>query len=305
MKHASFQADAPVVPQHCQKLVLLAAAAITMATARALDSATTEDPRMVKATYHFNLKRGKGLLVCEAYLERLTNTRFTSPPFCGIPENDAIQGFTKLNRTPLTDDEVERLFPKIVGFTIEGKKLTNVSKEEISLVRGTFGDVWSAWRYVPEVNVDNTGKPYNVIIWQGPDAATFDYHCGDVGHVGPTQELVIERPQQLAFVLTDNNQNIDEEKTWELFGDRSRQVYVDRGETHVFPGFEPIADTIDLFKFRGLYYIAGFNYRTFGSYEGIPEDPSLRGALSVFLRKDGQTRQVCEFNMTGTLLDTR
>jgi hypothetical protein len=67
--------------------------------------------------YLFKLTKGAGTPVCEAFLQRLNTTKYLRPPSCGIPENDSIPGFSKLNRVMLTKDEVERLWSHVLWFT--------------------------------------------------------------------------------------------------------------------------------------------------------------------------------------------
>ena len=75
-------------------------------------SLETREPRY----YTFDLTKGNGIPVCEAYLQRLNNTDFQNMPYCGRPEDDSVPGFTRLNRVPLYAERIYRLLPKILGF---------------------------------------------------------------------------------------------------------------------------------------------------------------------------------------------
>jgi len=55
--------------------------------------------------YHFQLTKGAGTPVCDAYLERLNTTEYKKPPYCDRPESNAVKGFTKLNRVRLSPKE--------------------------------------------------------------------------------------------------------------------------------------------------------------------------------------------------------
>jgi hypothetical protein len=50
--------------------------------------------------YPFKLTKGRGIPVCEAYLQRLNSTLYSTPPFCGRPENNSVPGFEALTRVP-------------------------------------------------------------------------------------------------------------------------------------------------------------------------------------------------------------
>jgi hypothetical protein len=55
------------------------------------------------------------------------------------------------------------------------------------------------------------------------------------------------------------------------------------------------------FKYQDLYYFEAFYSEWTGDIEGKRiEGPSLVNTLAVFLRKDGLTQQVCEYQMSET-----
>ncbi len=70
-------------------------------------AATTSDNPQNGQTYHFTLIQGKGSAVCEAYLKRLNTADYsTTPPYCNIPEETQVPGFTPLHRVQLTAEEI-------------------------------------------------------------------------------------------------------------------------------------------------------------------------------------------------------
>jgi hypothetical protein len=64
-------------------------------------------------------------------------------------------------------------------------------------------------------------------------------------------------------------------------------------------GFRPVARSIGIFKYRKLYYLDGF-FDIWGDFEnnrrGIPK---LANTLAVFVHKDRETRQICEYQLRG------
>lgn len=67
-------------------------------------------PPAAPRRYHFDLTKGKGKPVCEAYLQRLNQTEFFSPPYCGRPESTLVPGFALLHRRLLSIAEYRALF---------------------------------------------------------------------------------------------------------------------------------------------------------------------------------------------------
>ena len=74
----------------------------------------------VPATIPMKIVRGKGIPVCEAYLQRLNQTVFHWAPYCGRPENDQIPGFERLKRVRLTPEEGLALSPQIQSLWVTG-----------------------------------------------------------------------------------------------------------------------------------------------------------------------------------------
>lgn len=58
----------------------------------------------------FLLTKGHQLPVCEAYLQRLNQTEFHGPAYCGRPEDDQVPGFVRLVRVGVPLATVSRLY---------------------------------------------------------------------------------------------------------------------------------------------------------------------------------------------------
>lgn len=94
--------------------LLLIAACMTLGLAPGHAAAQANAP------VSFTLKKGKQHPVCHAYLERLNQFDRTGedrPPYCGRPESSRVEGFSVLNRIPVTADEYNRLMPLVLAFT--------------------------------------------------------------------------------------------------------------------------------------------------------------------------------------------
>lgn len=253
--------------------------------------------------YSFKLTRGRGRPVCEAYLQRLNSTPYATPPFCGRPENDSVPGFVALTRAPLTATQVEYWYPRVLAFREYQRQATVVPPawpvpEKLIPLLGTQ---LFAWRYVTPLDIENDGKPIDVLIWQGPgvDPEVFG-SCGSENSV--RDQTVVERLHQLAFALDDGR--IDESRTKAVFGHPSGGYYATTGaaaERHelLSQRFRPIGEWLGFFRYRDTYYMDTFLDPSWGDLDGKRVgSSSLKNTLAVVQRRDGQMSEVCEYNMT-------
>lgn len=266
--------------------------------------------------YHFQLTKGAGIPVCDAYLERLNTTKYEEPPFCGRPENDVVKGFTRLNRMPLSPADVHDLYPIISTFmSLANQKnldwtdmnlqlrLTQRGQGRLTdkgtqfLQRDLDRGAVKMWRYDPAIDIDNDGVPDNVEVWQGGAVAHVSGKCGE-DLPNPYSETggSIMHQVQLAFVVTGNNDRLDALKTKKIFAHPSGGYRLPDGSFSA--NFRPIGITIGIFKYQDSYYFDTF-FDSRGDFEDKRQhDVSLFDSLGVFLHKDGKTKQVCEYLMT-------
>ncbi len=64
----------------------------------------------------FRLIEGRGVAVCDAYLDLLNQTPLQRTPFCGRPEKGPEPNFASLDRHYLDADEIEPLFSLVWEF---------------------------------------------------------------------------------------------------------------------------------------------------------------------------------------------
>jgi hypothetical protein len=282
----------------------------------------------------FTLLKGKGIPVCEAYLKRLNATEFgrgQNLPLCGRPENNSIEGFAKLNRVPLTVDQVAALNESQREFMDNGNaghgnNDTRKRKEgyiPTKEARETMahGDLM-VWQYDPPVDIDNDGKPDNdLIIWHG-DVGQLS--CGR--YTGVREEIELHATR--IFSIDWPHMQVNEARTRELVGHpvggypltfqdllqmrRNRIGHPIKGypiaklrkTVGFFPAFRPIGDNMGIFAYQSQYYFDTF-FDGWGDFQGKRRSDwgdgksyvknNLGDILGVFQRKDGVTKQVCEY----------
>lgn len=247
----------------------------------------------------FTLTRGRGIPVCEAYLQRLNVTDYSQNlsssapvPYCGIPENDQIIGFKSLHRVPLAADLVVRLSGELRILWYQPDPHLNRRPAGEQGASEWVGLRMKAWRYSPEIDVDNDGASENIIVWQGYGLTDGAAICGEPFTPNYTWGY---RPPQMPLVM-NGDLTVDLQKTATLFGRRGGKG-LDFGIGH--PPFHPIGHFITLFEYRGLIYLGAF-FDSSGDYEGRRRgEPDLANTLGVFLRRHGSTKQLCEYRLSG------
>jgi hypothetical protein len=292
----------------CRCLILITVATSTLLWLFPLQSSSAEDAASSSQNKNFNMLDGKGVPVCEAYLELLNKTEFESTPFCGRPHSGPVKGFEPLDGHFISLEEIWPLFTKVWEFMRFGDQshaerffypntnpqLAHWSADAASqrtLALGLKLGWLSVWSFSEPVDINNDRTPLNVVIWQGYGATGTAKMCGTDYAFSPWELSYIN---QRAFVLTPDSKSIDESQTRLIFGalrGAARSVDPQLPSGSVKPGpnaFRPLADSIGIFKFEGRYYI---------ETEGRAQDKYGGPApVRVLLREHGNTRQVCALN---------
>ena len=316
MKERNGCSDIVCVKSAYEKRLSSLAVTRTTKEANATTKESTKDNSQNGQQYHFQLTKGVGTTVCDAYLERLNTTKYEKPPFCDRPENDAVKGFVKLNRVPLSPADVHDLYPIISNFKSSANqknldwadmnlqlRLTQTGQGRLTVLGTQFlqrdldrGAV-KMWRYDPAIDIDNDGISDNVEVWQGGAVAYVSGKCGE-DEPNPYSKTggSFMHQVQLAFVVTGNNDRLDALKTKKIFAHPSGGYRLSDGTFS--ENFRPIGITTGIFKYQDSYYFDTF-FDTRGDFEDKRQhDANLFNTLGVFLHKDGKTRQVCEYLMT-------
>ncbi len=256
----------------------------------------------------FSLLKGKGVPVCEAYLKRLNMTEwdyYEKLPTCGRPENDSVEGFTKLNRVPLSAEQIAALYGETFNFSTTGHsdrgnvKPSDPKPTERAKQSMDSGGL-KVWRYDPPVDIDNDGKPdADVIVWHG-----------DVVGGGPCGRRAgwadsVQSYQTLIYSIDWQQMKLNDGRTRELFGHPvGGYPIIFQGKKVMADGFRPLGWEMGIFAFQGQYYLDTF-FNAWGDFEGKRRSNAgdgkhrqkndLDDILGVFQRKNGVTKQICEY----------
>lgn len=254
----------------------------------------------------FWLTYGQGSKVCEAYLERLNRGKYEFHPKCDRPDYDAVAGFRSLNRMKLSTEEVQPFWASLSTFLASGQiqdwRRGDEESRKLGL-RPKFGSVeeqlkairsestLGALGYGP-IDLDNDGVADSVVIWR----------TGSCGHFGPIDKMFYW--DSIPVVLNAARDGPDVERTRQLFGHPSGGYRLSSGK--MASEFRPIGRSMGIFQFEGTYYMDTF-FDAWGDFNGnlrdapssgqpVPaKDPEIANSLAVFLRREKETRQVCEY----------
>lgn len=285
--------------------------------------ATADEADTKKAS--FTLTKGKNNPVCKAYAERLKTSDFTTNyghfPQCNRPENDTVEGFSQLTRTPLTVDEIARLWDQVKSFIstrdsqwysehpgysswdvttrtsiIERFKIDDEIKAKNNWPYGFFDNTENRpYRIDSPVDIDNDGMPDNIVIWRDPQQ-----HCGH-----SYENINSNRPlfEQMYALVLDDQGNIDDQKTSRVFGssiENTGLMYKNKitGDVTVIKNHHfPITYSPGILQYQNQTYFDGF-YAWWHPYKG-KEDPKLNKKLGLLVNKQGMTKVVCELSWSG------
>ena len=245
-----------------------------------------EDRGDTQTIFHFAMTKGRGTSVCEAYLQRLNQTRYEKPPYCDLPENTQVPGFTHLTRRWLEPSDIDQIDDDVQAFVVEGTLM--VSHGKTKLPPGGYRP--TIYRFDSPVDIENNGKPDNVLMWDLDNRNA--PNCGE--YVGSSPEPAPNGP--IGVILSENGKKIDIEKTKRVFGNKEGGLWlvVGDGRQRVFqPRYVPIGTSYAIFEYRDKFYFSTYLYYDFGTNGSGTE---YRGdALGVFMHQDGHTSQICEY----------
>jgi hypothetical protein len=248
-------------------------------------------PDAPETHFRFKLSKGRGVPVCEAYLQRLNQTVYKSPPHCDRPESDSVPGFAKLRRVPLPIGDVNRLLLQVDNFshplTPTPEKSWVIQPDGTKKLEPSWSPLSAEmdlhiWQYEPAIDIDNDGHPANLVVWR-TDAPPGPV-CGEENGRG-----VVMRSDQFPYFLTPGNAAIDVARTKATF-ERPPGAVPDPNHR----GFNPIGLEVGIFEYRSRYYFDTF-YTGGTDLQGqtVSED-----TLSVFQRLNGHTLELCLYDVS-------
>lgn len=250
------------------------------------------------------LTKGAGIPVCEAYLQRINQSPFDvlHRPYCDRPEDDSVPGFAKLVRVPLQPSELNRLYKRAYSFEFPPRPNDNDGEKDLRAGKTDMtkdvGRGLLAWRYNPPVDIFNNGGSTDIVMWRGVRYGGYVGTCGvDLKDSG--QGL---RSSQMPLVFKPGSDEIDERATKMLIAHPIQQYDSALHTGNLYStatDFRPIARSIGVFKYRGLFYFDGF-FDIWGDAKNERRGRAeLANTLAVFLHKNGVSSQVCEYQLGG------
>lgn len=226
----------------------------------------------------YELVKGKGVEVCEAYEKNLSSLQPTEPMICERRINPQMKNFKEPDWTRPTMEQVRALEFDMARLTSRVLNQPEPKSESEITARTEDSPGWPAKREIANVDIDNNGTPEIVLKQQ-------DGVC----------------PMHRAFsvniaVLTKDGMHYDLEKSRFINIDFSKRAA--KLENDSRPASRQTAGMdwdqfwgytlYDIFLYKGVAY--------FDLWEMGEEYPSLSsGRLHVFLNKDKKTQEICTY----------
>lgn len=98
-------------------------------------------------------------------------------PFDEIPESDAVPGFVLLHRVMLKPSAVIQISGPLFKWWYQMGPLDGGNADATPETIKLGGIV--AWRYEPPLDINNDGKPINLIVWRGYGLSGAAGRCGE------------------------------------------------------------------------------------------------------------------------------
>jgi hypothetical protein len=228
----------------------------------------------------FKLTKGQGTEVCDAYLQRLNATEFVdNDPVKGRITEPLLKGFVDLKPVPLTAEEMQRMYYKIVSFSRFRDQ--DLLEKYISIHKNDKKEVWRIQqaqklpeyikafmlyekfiRYQKKLDMDNNGIATHTII----------------------------KNNYGSYIVDNKLQRVDEENMMAIFSDKELLEWI------TITQFPPIAISTTVFNYKGKYYFDGFlDLLFYNSNHKIDNSVPLR--IGVFINQHKNTQKVCEYQV--------
>ena len=248
----------------------------------------------------FELVRGAGVEVCEAYVEMLRRIDFVKPPYCDRPEPVGVPGFEPLRRVRLPV-EVQVDIGMAIPALMRGEKdpakylgAADASSVEWDIARASqkVPIETEPSAFDPPLDVDNDGRPDRVAYF--PERMIL---CGEQTEMNKDGSLLAVQRHAVAL---DERGRIDVARTRAWFAHPVPYVVTYKDSVSRKPitvttaDFRPLAGMTTFTRFRGRTYFDGF-MDWMGDLEGAHRfDPALNTTLAVYENDHGKIHQRCE-----------
>lgn len=258
--------------------------------------ARAEEPLPSKAI--FELIKGHGIDVCEAYLQRLNATEFLdNNPVKGRISEPQLEGFIDLKPVPLTAEEIQRINYKTISFDryqdqnlIE--KLSNKQNEYRTNVGGLLEDAPKGVRGLPANSLEAINA--NILVNKRTPFVRYQTQL-DLDNDGIADDVVIKNKQGV-YIVDPSMQQIIEDRMKRIFAD---QEALDWPSLISFP---VLVFPINVFGYKGKYYFDGFFTnlsisRGYGAY--LTSSLSEPYYFGVYMHDRNQNNRICEYQVFG------
>jgi hypothetical protein len=244
----------------------------------------------------FELIKGQGTEVCDAYLQRLNATEFLdNDPTKGRVTEPMLNGFSDLKTIPLTADEVLRMYNRLKSFeqyqdqSLHEKyyeKYNNIHKYE----KGFKPQGQAPTDYIKILMDEHHQKPF----------VRYEFTL-DLDNDGKANDTVIKTTKDTiysniilnikgVFVVDEKLQNVEETKMKDIFAD---QEILQWPSVTQFP---PLAASINLFSYNGKTYFDGFLQVVLSTDHSPTVNLNSPIILGVFIHENYKTHKICEYN---------
>lgn len=237
----------------------------------------------------FELIKGHGTDVCEAYLQRLNTTEYlNNDPAQGRVSEPPQEGFADLKPVPLTAEEIQRLYLKILSFNrYQDQDLIDRFKQQ------------NQGRYMGEPPDDKLPELIKKYMEEDQKTPFVRFQIPlDMNNDGVANDTVIQNNNSAYFVDPGLNR-IDEQRMKALFGG---QEILDWPNV---PQFPPLVTPLHVFNYKGKYYFdgiseMGFVMRTNLSPMLMLDKPQI---WRVFLHQDYKTQELCRYKWVNNFIN--
>jgi len=243
--------------------------------------------------YDFQLEKGKGVGVCDAYVKRLRNTDFPRLPQCDRPENSSVPGFRTVNRAPLTKAETLGLYESIEGSLFlqdpgfvkrradaaSRGVAYNDTSAEIAAARQDEAPAY--FRFEPRIDLDNDGVLDNIVMWKQSGM-----QCG-----------ALYPPQPFPVVAGTYLVALDQNGVFSMERTRAILEWPNPPGLPIAPTPDVIhvmAHTFGVFNFEGEYYFDAFFPSESHRNADLEKGKMLSDLLGVFQRHGTSAAALCE-----------